>query len=239
VLDTQPDATPSGILTVADLQERSRNHAHESQILLSGVMKSVTVGNAAYTLVMLAGSSVSPLLWIPFWIDTFATIIVSFTQQITGSLLSTFVPDWHETTIVFSEALWEFMMMSTLMPRGSRLPMLSSWYVVAGLHAVFGVLAMQNLRSKLASGRYSPALGGLVESFRAGLRRNMPFAGAGAAIVFSAGIATRYLVPRFPALERWQVIVPLAILANVIIVIRAMDRDRSRILTFFRTHSGQ
>jgi len=43
-------------------------------------MKSVTVGNAAYTLVMLAGSSVSPLLWIPFWIDTFATIIVSFTQ---------------------------------------------------------------------------------------------------------------------------------------------------------------
>jgi len=80
VLDTQPDATPSGILTVADLQERSRNHAHESQILLSGVMKSVTVGNAAYTLVMLAGSSVSPLLWIPFWIDTFATIIVSFTQ---------------------------------------------------------------------------------------------------------------------------------------------------------------
>lgn len=202
-------------------------------------MKSVTVGNAAYTLVMLAGSSVSPLLWIPFWIDTFATIIVSFTQQITGSLLSTFVPDWRETTIVFSEALWEFMMMSTLMPRGSRLPMLSSWYVVAGLHAVFGVLAMQNLRSKLASGCYSAALGGLVESFRAGLRRNMPFAGAGAAIVFSAGIATRYLVPRFPALERWQVIVPLAILANVIIVIRAMDRDRSRILTFFRTHSGQ
>src|SRR5712672_421293 len=124
-------------------------------------MKSVTVGNAAYTLVMLAGSSVSPLLWIPFWIDTFATIIVSFTQQITGSLLSTFVPDWRETTIVFSEALWEFMMMSTLMPRGSRLPMVSSWYVVAGLHAVFGVLAMQNLRSKLASGRYSPALGGL------------------------------------------------------------------------------
>ena len=161
MLDTQPDATPSGILTVADLQERSRNHAHESQILLSGVMKSVTVGNAAYTLVMLAGSSVSPLLWIPFWIDTFATIIVSFTQQITGSLLSTFVPDWRETTIVFSEALWEFMMMSTLMPRGSSLPMLSSWYVVAGLHAVFGVLAMQNLRSKLASGRYSPALGGL------------------------------------------------------------------------------
>src|SRR6266851_8163719 len=150
VLDTQPDATPSGMLTVADLQERSRNHAHESQILLSGVMKSITVGNAAYTLVMLAGSSVSPLLWLPYWIDTFATIIVSFTQQITSSLLSTFVPDWRETTIVFSEALWEFMMMSTLMPRGSKLPMLSSWYIVAGLHAVFGVIAMQNLRAKLA-----------------------------------------------------------------------------------------
>jgi len=54
------------MLTVADLRERSRNHAHESQILLSGVMKSVTVGNAAYTLVMLAGSSVTPLLWLPY-----------------------------------------------------------------------------------------------------------------------------------------------------------------------------
>jgi hypothetical protein len=64
-------------------------------------------------------------LWLPFWLDTFATIIVSFTQQITSSLMSTYVPDWRDTTIVFSEALWEFMMMSTLMPRGSTLPTLS------------------------------------------------------------------------------------------------------------------
>ncbi len=131
-------------------------------------MKSVTVGNAAYTLMMLAGSSVSPVLWLPFWLDTFATIIVSFTQQITSSLMSTYVPDWRDTTIVFSEALWEFMMMSSLMPRGSTQPMLSWWYFLAGLHAAWGVIAMQNIRTKLAGGSYSPALGELVESYRAG-----------------------------------------------------------------------
>lgn len=227
------------MLTVADLQERSRDHAHESQILLSGVMKSVTVGNAAYTLMMLAASSVSPVLWLPYWLDGFATIIVSFTANITSALMSTYVPDWRDTTIVFSEVLWEFMMISTLMPRGSTLPMLSSWYVVAGVHGAFGVVAMHNWRTKLASGSYSPALAELVESYRAGLRRNMPFAGAAAVFVFSAGIATRYLVPRFTALERGQVIVPLVMLAIIINVIRAMDRDRSRILAFFRTHSGQ
>ncbi len=52
---------------------------------------------------------------------------------------------------------------------------------------------MQNIRTKLAGGSYSRALGELVDSYRAGLRHDIPFAGAAAVFVFSAGIASRYL----------------------------------------------
>jgi hypothetical protein len=76
------------LVTVADLQERTRNRSHESQILLSGVMKSVTVHDAIYTLMILGGFvGFADAMRRP-WLDTFATLIVSFTEQITSSPVS-------------------------------------------------------------------------------------------------------------------------------------------------------
>jgi hypothetical protein len=77
------------LVTVANLQERTRNRSHESQILLSGVMKSVTVHDAIYTLMIVGGVvGFADAVWAS-WLDTFATLIVSFTEQIASSLVST------------------------------------------------------------------------------------------------------------------------------------------------------
>jgi hypothetical protein len=52
-------------------------------------MKSVTVHNAIYTLMIVGGVVGFADAVGASWLDTFATLIVSFTEQITSSLVST------------------------------------------------------------------------------------------------------------------------------------------------------
>jgi hypothetical protein len=221
-------------VTVADLRSRIQEHSRESQMLMSGVMKSITVANAAYILAALVASPVSPLLWLPFWITTFFIIILSFTAQVTSTLLAAYDADWRETTIVFTQTIWEFLMMSALTPRNATVPMLSAWYLAAALHAAGGALALRNLWSKFGTIKYSPALEELVGWYRRGLGENIPRAAVLAGISISVWIVALYVLPRFPGLEMWQGIFPLLQLVGLFSVMRTMERDRAMILSFIR-----
>jgi hypothetical protein len=101
----------SALVTAADLQESSRNRSHEGQIVLSGVMKSVTVHNAIYTPMIVGGVVGFADAVGASWLDTFATLIIAFTEQITSS--------WYPRRVLIGEkqlsslgALWEFTIMS-------------------------------------------------------------------------------------------------------------------------------
>ncbi|MDO8432815.1 MAG: hypothetical protein Q7S58_10460 [Candidatus Binatus sp.] len=52
----------------------------------------------------LASSSVNPLLRIPFWLASFSAIILSFTGQVTSSLMGVYDPEWRDSTVKTSGA---------------------------------------------------------------------------------------------------------------------------------------
>jgi hypothetical protein len=224
-------------VTLDDLRARIRDHARDSQMLLSGVMKSITIANAAYTLMLLASSSISPALWLPFWLAGFAMITVSFTAALISTLLAAFDPDWRDTFIVFSQTIWEFMTFSVLTPTGTTMPMLENWYLVVALHSAGGVFVVMLLRRRFAATSYSRTLQPLVESYREGLGRSAPRAIGVSVFGLVAWFAARPLIARFPTFMQWQVIVPLLVLVAIIRSIGAMERERASILSFIRTHT--
>jgi hypothetical protein len=230
-----PDHEPD-IATLADVREQIRNHTHDNLILLSSVMKSITIANAAYVLTMLCASSVTPFLWIPFWLASFAIIVVSFTGQITNSLLSTYDPDWRETVGAFAQTIAEFILMSVLMPQGKSLPMLESWFLLWGVHSLCGALMERVIGSKVRRGHYSPVLRTLVDlhvEHLAGAWRGASFSGAFGLVIW---MLARYLVPRHPALMMWQIVIPISLIGILVAVVRSMEAERRHILHYVRTH---
>ena len=74
-------------VTVSDLRGRIKGHAHETLTFLCGVTKAITLANAAYAIASLVAAGISPILWAPFWLASFLAIIVSYSGQITSSLI--------------------------------------------------------------------------------------------------------------------------------------------------------
>src|SRR5215469_7428879 len=102
--------------TATDLAERIRNHGRETYLLFNSVVVSVAIANGAYVFALLLGSSVMPLLWLPFMLASFGFVVVTFFGPLSTSLLVVFVPDWRHITFPILQALAIFLMFSMLLP---------------------------------------------------------------------------------------------------------------------------
>src|SRR5215472_5869355 len=155
----------------ADLAQRIRNHGRETYMLFNSVVVSVAIANGAYVCALLLGSSVTPLLWLPFILASFGFVVVTFFGPSSTSFLVIFIPDWRHIIFPIIQALALFLKFSMLLPSGTTIPLLSDWYLVNAAHALSGAFWVWSEAAGIRKSAYDTTLRELVRERLGDLRR--------------------------------------------------------------------
>ena len=101
-------------LDLQELLSRSRNHSKDNYLFIYSVMKGATVANAAYTIAIFVTIGLPSLLRVPFWLVSFAGLILTYNATIVGTLIMGFIPSWRDIVLPFTLAIFEFLLFSIL-----------------------------------------------------------------------------------------------------------------------------
>lgn len=218
------------------LAERLREQTRENYAFHNAVMKSVTVANAAYTLALLLASSVSPWLWLPFWIASAEIVTVNFMGMSMGSRMIVFDPDWRDSAYPLAQTMAEFLLFSVLAPVGGSLPMLHYWFAVLAVHATITVLVFSAILERANRAELAPMMRSFVEFYlrMMRLRRKIlvvnGFAWLGVFILLSF-----YALARWPELAPWQALLGVVAMCAGFIGIASENRSQRELVEFVRS----
>ena len=214
-------------LDAATLASRIRDHGRETQLVLSSVLVSVAVANAAYVFALLLGSGITPTLWLPFMLASFGFVLVTFSGTSNTSLMVVSLPDWRDGVLPLLQAMTVFLMFSMLMPTHSTLPLLTDWYAVVAAHAIIGGFWIRSLAARINGTQYEPAIRDAVQAHLASMRRSAVAAISSSGFWIAVWLSIRWWVlTEYPTLLRFQGILGLLALAISIGVLTLIERDR-------------
>ena len=211
----------------ATLAARIRDHGRETQLFLSSVLVSVAVANAAYVFALLLGSSITPMLWLPFMLASFGFVLITFSGTSNTSLLIVSLPDWRDGILPLLQAMTVFLMFSMLMPAHSTMPLLIDWYAVVAAHAIIGGFWIRSLAARIDGTRYEPAIRDAVDTHQKSMRRSAVAATSSAGFWLVVWLTIRlWVLPEHPGFLRFQGILGCVALAISIGVLALIEQQR-------------
>ncbi len=214
-------------LDVGTLAARIRDHGRETQLFLNSVLVSVAVANAAYVFALLLGSSISPMLWLPFILASFGIVLITFSGSSNTSLLVVSLPDWRDRVLPLLQAMTVFLMFSMLIPTHATMPLLIDWYAVVAANAIIGGFYIRSMAARINQTRYEAALHDAVEVHLTSMRRSAVAAISSSGFWLVVWLTIRlWVLPEHPALLRFQGILGLVALAISSVAIAIIEQDR-------------
>jgi hypothetical protein len=132
-----------------------------------------------------------------------------------------------------------FMMFSVLAPDGGTIPLLEDWFAIVGVHALIGAMLTWNLTVKSRGTKCHADIEAGIRDFIKSRSRIMAVAVAAGGLWIGVWIALRaFRAAGHPALPWIPPMLAIAVLVQSILVLRAAQLGRDRIVDLVRTSAA-
>jgi hypothetical protein len=227
-----------------ELRTRAKTYSKENYMFIYSVMKGLAVGSAAFTLNTiiqgLANGHERFLFRLPFWVTSFAAMIMTYYAATIGALIWGFLPTLKDIILPFILGAVEFLLFSILGGVSPDDALWHHWYLVFAIFAFVCHLILRNLYSKLKESRYSDDLPKVIEDYMKLMKGDLRDSKTSAILsVIIWAILIFWLIPNYSSWRKWHWLISLAPLGMMIFAIHKQERARLLIANRLEDASDQ
>lgn len=216
-----------------ELQTRMRTYARDSYLFIYSAMKGASLANAAYALAIIWGGGPAFLIRLPFWLVSFAALILTYNATFRGILTAGFRFSWLDSFLPFTLAVIEFLLFSMLQQQDPSSPLWNHWYLVFALHSFSASALVWNRARQMEFDDFDDDIHSLIERFEVWLKRDKIGAVINGIVWTGVWVVMNFFVlPRYPSWQKWQCLLAIPALGVMIFVIYTTERDRISIVEY-------
>jgi hypothetical protein len=225
---------------------RVKAHSKENYIFLYSVMKALTMYSAAVALHTIvsgwANGNSTFLIRLPYWLASFAAMILTYIATMVGMLVIAYVPNWEDAVVPFTLAGVEYLLFSVLADSNPNSSLWHQWPLVFAAFCFVCFIKIVNAVRKMRVANYEPDLKELITTYRTNIIKNdIPASGFGALVAlivwlsFNHAFRIPFLRPLIPDIsENWQSLFGIPCLVMMIFAIYTAERFRWHIVRTLR-----
>lgn len=234
-------------LNARELTLRLKLHSKENYVFIYSVMKALTVYSAAVALHsiisgLISGESVF-LLRLPYWLASFAAMILTYNATMVGLLIIAYVPNWEDSVVPFLLAVVEYLLFSVLADPKPESVLWQHWLLIFSLFALICHIKIRNALHKTNLDNYVGSLRTIIEDYKANVKKeDIPSSAYCAIFAFAFWVLLKFPLFQSWGLSispNWQCLLGIPALAVMIFAIRTSEKYRIRLVTYIKEDLGE